>query len=83
MIFSTAAEMFSSDRETVHGFVETPQNVIGTGIRAAQGLPGCHDLSGPPSDHQVSDIPEGRPIYQLSGMSALQHKYGQRIHGVL
>lgn len=32
MIFRTAAEILSSDREAVHGFVEAPQNVIGTGI---------------------------------------------------
>lgn len=71
MRFSTAEEMLSSDREAVHGFVETPQNVFGAGIRTAQGYPGCHVLLGIPSGHQVSDIPEGRPIYQLSGMSAL------------
>ena len=71
MRFGTAEEMLPSDREAVHGFVETPQNIFGAGVRAAQGSPGCHDLSGTPSDHQVSDIPEGRPIYQLSGMSAL------------
>ena len=71
MIFSTAAEILSSDREAVHGFVEAPQNIFGAGVRAAQGSPGCHDLSGTPSGHQVSDIPEGQPINQLSGMSAL------------
>lgn len=44
MIFSTAAEMLFSDREAVYGFVETPQNVFGAGIRAAQGYPDCHDI---------------------------------------
>lgn len=71
MIFSTAAEMLFSDREAVYGFVETPQNVFGAGIRAAQGYPDCHVLSNPSAGHQVSDIPEGQLDYQLSGMSAL------------
>ena len=41
------------------------------GIKAAQGFPRCHDPLGPPSSQQVPDIPEGGPIYQLSGISAL------------
>lgn len=71
MRFSTAAESFLSGREGVHGFVETPQDVFDAGIRAGQEYLGCHDLSGTPSSHQVSDIPEGGPVHQLSCMSAL------------
>lgn len=71
MSFCTAAEMLSSDCEAVHGLVETPQTIFGAGIRAAQGYPGRHVLSDPPPGHQVPDIPEWKPVYQLSGMSAL------------
>ena len=63
--------MLSSDREAVHGFVETPQNVFGAGFGAAREYLGCHVLPDTPPGHQVSDIPEGQPIYQLSVMSAL------------
>ncbi len=38
MRFSTAAEMLSSDREAAHGFVETPQNVIGAGDPSGTGI---------------------------------------------
>ncbi len=40
MRFSTAVEILSSDRESVHGFVKTPQNVFGMGTRTAQGYYG-------------------------------------------
>ena len=43
MRFSTAVEILSSDREPVHGFVETPQNVFGMGIRTAQGYYGSEN----------------------------------------
>lgn len=45
------------------------ESFLGT-EKAAQDL-GCHVLLGTLSGHQVSDIPEGQPIYQLPGMSAL------------
>lgn len=38
MIFSTAAEMLFPDREAVHGFVETPQNVFGGGAERHRNL---------------------------------------------
>lgn len=40
MRFSAAVEILSFDRESVHGFLETPQNVFGVGIRMAQGYYG-------------------------------------------
>lgn len=76
-------QIHSSIYENVHGFVEALQNVLAKGSRSAQEGIRCCVLSNPTAGHQVSDIPEGKPVYQLSGMSALQHKYGKRIHGVL
>lgn len=76
-------QILSSICEHVHGFVEALQNVLATGSRSTQKGIRCCVLSNPSAGHQVSDIPEGKPVYQLSGMSALQHKYGKRIHGVL
>lgn len=49
----------------------------------AQRRYGCHVLSDTPSGYAVSDIPEGRSVFLLSGMSALQYMHRKGIYGVL